>query len=51
MLNYKCMIRQDLTKPIVLIVYANSVENIKSTVESTFGVGSLLLEKTRILHL
>ena len=42
MLSYKCMIRQDLTEPIILIVHADSAENIKTTVESTFGSGSLL---------
>lgn len=36
------MIRQELTKPITLIVHADSAENIKTTVESTFGIGSLL---------
>lgn len=36
------MIRQELTEPIVLIVHADSDELIKSTVESTFGIGSLL---------
>lgn len=42
MLNYKCMIRQELTEPIVLIVHADSDEHIRTTIESTFGIGSLL---------
>ena len=42
MLSYKCMIRQENLEPIILIVHADSVENIKTSVESTFGVGSLL---------
>ena len=42
MLSYKYMIRQKNSEPIVLIVHADSDENIKSTVESTFGIGSLL---------
>lgn len=42
MLNYKCMIRQENLEPIILIVHADSAENIKTTVESTFGIGSLL---------
>ena len=42
MLSYKCMIRQELTEPIVLIVHADSDEHIRTTVESTFGIGSLL---------
>ena len=36
------MIRQENLEPITLIVHADSAEHIKSTVESTFGVGSLL---------
>ena len=42
MLSYKCMIRQENSEPITLIVHADSAENIKTTVESTFGVSSLL---------
>ena len=42
MLNYKCMIKQENLEPIILIVHADSAENIKTTVESTFGIGSLL---------
>lgn len=42
MISYKCMIRQENLKPITLIVHADSAENIKTTVESTFGIGSLL---------
>lgn len=42
MLNYKCMIRQENLEPIILIVHADSAENIKTTVESTFGISSLL---------
>lgn len=42
MLSYKCMIRQENSEPIILIIHADSVENIQSTVESTFGIGSLL---------
>lgn len=42
MLSYKCMIRQENSEPIILIVHVDSVENIKSTVESTFGISSLL---------
>ena len=42
MLNYKCLIRQENSDPIVLIVHADSTENIKTTVESTFGPNSLL---------
>lgn len=41
MLSYKCMIRQENLEPIILIVHADSAENIKTTVESTFGIGSL----------
>ena len=42
MLNYKCLIRQENSKPIVLIIHAESKEKIKQTVEQTFGIGSLL---------
>jgi len=42
MLNYKCMIRQDSTTTISLILHAESIEDIKTNVESTFGEGSLL---------
>lgn len=42
MLSYKCMIRQENSEPIILIVHADSTENIKTTIESTFGSGSLL---------
>lgn len=42
MLSYKCMIRQENSEPIILIVHADSLENIKTTVESTFDSGSLL---------
>ena len=45
MLSYKCMIRQENSEPIILIVHADSAENIKKTVESTFGIGSLLYSK------
>ena len=36
------MIRQENSEPIILIIHADSAENIKTTVESTFGSGSLL---------
>lgn len=42
MLSYKCMIRQENSEPITLIVHADSTENFKTTIESTFGIGSLL---------
>lgn len=42
MLNYKCLIRQENSEPIVLIVHAESKEKIKQTIEQTFGTNSLL---------
>jgi hypothetical protein len=43
------MIRQENSGTIILIVHADSAENIKTTVESTFGIGSLLyIEPFRI---
>ena len=42
MLNYKCLIRQENSDPIVLIIHAESKEKIKQTVEQTFGPNSLL---------
>lgn len=42
MLHYKCLIRQDSTTTISLILHAESIEDIKTNVESAFGEGSLL---------
>lgn len=42
MLHHKCLIRQENSEPIVLIVHAESTEKIKQTVEQTFGQNSLL---------
>ena len=42
MLHHKCLIRQENSEPIVLIIHAESKEKIKQTVEQTFGPNSLL---------
>lgn len=42
MLHHKCLIRQENSDPIVLIIHAESKNNIKETVEQLFGPNSLL---------
>ena len=42
MLHRKCLIKQENSDPIVLIVHAESTRKIKQTVEQTFGENSLL---------
>ena len=46
MLNYKCMIRQENSEPIILIVHADYKKKIKQTVEQTFGPNSLLYSES-----
>lgn len=45
MLHRKCLIRKENTKPLILIIHAESEEKIKETVEQTFGPNSLLYSK------
>jgi hypothetical protein len=45
MLHRKCLIRQENTEPLILIIHAESEEKIKETVEQTFGPNSLLYSK------
>ena len=42
MLHHKCLIRQENSDPIVLIIHAESKNKIKETVEQSFGPNSLL---------
>ena len=42
MLHHKCLIRQENSEPIVLVIHAESEEKIKETVEQIFGTHSLL---------
>lgn len=46
MLHYKCLIRQENTEPLVLVIHAESTDKIKQTVEQTFGKSSLLYSET-----
>lgn len=42
MLHHKCLIKQKNSDPIVLIIHAESKNNIKETVEQSFSPNSLL---------
>lgn len=46
MLHRKCLIKQENSDPIVLIVHAESTRKIKQTVEQTFGTNSLLYSES-----
>ncbi len=46
MLHRKCLIRQENSDPIILIVHAESTDKIKQTVEQTFGPNSLLYSES-----
>ena len=46
MLHHKCLIRQENSDPIVLIIHAESTNKIKQTIEQTFGPNSLLYSES-----
>lgn len=46
MLHKKCTIKQESGKLITMIIHAESLEQIKQIVKTTFGENSLLFQKT-----